>query len=147
MQLHVLTYLVSFILLADVMGGGCKGKKYDKPTDPPTEKPVEVTVTPAGKPNTSWPISKAWIEGDVLHLALEYNGCKKRPEDFSLFWDGTLLKSNPPGIYVALRDKLGPQSSCKMIVEDELTFDLKALNYPKPCVIMIDKHSVKYGND
>ena len=70
----------------------------------------------------------AYVEGDILHLQVQYGGgCKDH--EFELKGTGMHMKSLPPQTTIVL-DHNANEDMCRALISKNLEFNIKALQYP-----------------
>jgi len=85
-------------------------------------------------------IENAWIENDILKIKISFIGNKKIPE-FTLIWNGALMKSLPPKAVLILQPDNNTIPTGKKQVNMTLSFDLKELketNYDEIVLLIKD---------
>jgi hypothetical protein len=85
-------------------------------------------------------IENAWIENDILKIKISFTGNKNIPE-FTLLWNGALMKSLPPKAVLVLQPITDNLPTGKKQVSMTLTYDLKPLketNYNEIVLLIKD---------
>ena len=69
----------------------------------------------------------ASVDGDCLHLKLQYGGgCKEH--EFKLLWDGSWMESMPPQVALTLSHESN-DDHCRSMLNSKESFDIKELRY------------------
>lgn len=85
-------------------------------------------------------IDTAWIEDDFLKIKISFIGNKNIPE-FSLVWNGALMKSLPPKAVLVLLPKIDKLPKGKKTVKMTLAYELSAIketNYDEIILLLKD---------
>ncbi len=89
-------------------------------------------------------IENVWVENDILKIKISFTGNKNIPE-FTLIWNGALMKSLPPKAILVLQTESNTIPTGKKQVNMTLPFDLKPLketNYNE-IVLLIKDYSTQ----
>ena len=89
-------------------------------------------------------IENVWIENDILKIKISFTGNKNIPE-FTLIWNGALMKSLPPKAVLVLQPNSNAIPTGKKQVNMTLSFDLNPLketNYNE-IVLLIKDYSTQ----
>ncbi|MCB9189795.1 MAG: hypothetical protein H6599_11020 [Flavobacteriales bacterium] len=125
-------YLILTIITLSLLS--CHSRKTAKNADTETENtllPKEIVVDAnfqQPKDNSSFEITAASIENDILTITVTYSGgCKDH--EFNAYFNEIYMKSQPPkaGIFI---HHIGNDDLCKKLVTEELKFNLKPMRYP-----------------
>ncbi|MDI6832676.1 MAG: hypothetical protein QMD02_02355 [Bacteroidales bacterium] len=87
-------------------------------------------------------IENVWVENDILKIKISFTGNKNIPE-FTLIWNGALMKSLPPKAVLILQPDSNTTPTGKKQVNMTLSFDLtplKETNY-KEIVLLIKDYN------
>jgi hypothetical protein len=137
--------LAALLVLATTTTTGCDAVSASEPDAPE----VRVIEDPSSFelesiPQDSLRIDTASVDGDLLRLAVSYEGgCDDADHDFALYSTGPILFTGIPGTETFLSHDAGGDT-CTETVQKELAFDLsplkKSFNWDKTLIIGLNPY-------